>query len=229
MRQPIYFKQLELGPMQNYVYLLGDPHTREAAVVDAAWDVDAILRQAEEDGYRITKNLVTHFHPDHLGGDLMGHHIRGAAELLARVPAKAYVNKVELPFVHRIAGLSDSDLVAVEAGDEILVGELRVKFIHTPGHTPGSQCFLVGNALVSGDTLFIGSCGRVDLPGSSPEDMYHSLTNVLGALPDETILFPGHNYADRPRSTIGDEKRGNMMMRFGSLKDFLAVMSPLRS
>jgi glyoxylase-like metal-dependent hydrolase (beta-lactamase superfamily II) len=90
------------------------------------------------------------------------------------------------------------------------------------------QCFLVGNTCISGDTLFIGSCGRVDLPGSNPEDMYRSLTDVLAALPDETILLPGHNYADRPRSTIGDEKRTNMMMRFESLKDFLALMSPSR-
>jgi len=224
VKRPIYFKQLEIGPMQNYVYLLGDPTTHEAAVVDAAWDVDTIVRTAEEDGYRVTKDLVTHFHPDHLGGDLMGHSIRGAGELIAKVPAKVYIHKAELPFVHRLTGLSASDLVPVEGGDEVDVGNLKVKFVHTPGHTPGSQCFLVGNALVSGDTLFIGSCGRVDLPGSNPEDMYRSLTQVLGALPDETLLYPGHNYADRPRSTLGDEKRTNMMMRFKTLGDFLSVM-----
>jgi len=229
VKLPIYFKQLELGPMQNYVYLLGDPNTHEAAVVDAAWDIDMIVRTAEADGYKITKDLVTHFHPDHLGWNLMGHQIIGAAELTARVPAKVYIHKAEVPFVHRVSGLSASDLVAVEGGDEVQVGQLKVKFVHTPGHTPGSQCFLVGNALVSGDTLFIGSCGRVDLPGSNAEDMYRSLTQVLGALPDETLLYPGHNYADRPRSTIGDEKRTNMMMRFRNLKDFLSVMSPLRS
>ena len=224
MKHPIYFKQLEIGPMQNYVYLLGDPTTHEAAVVDAAWDVDMIVRTAEEDGYRVTKDLVTHFHPDHLGGDLMGHSIRGAAELIAKVPAKVYIHRAELPFVHRLTGLSASDVVPVEGGDEVAIGNLKVKFVHTPGHTPGSQCFLVGNALVSGDTLFIGSCGRVDLPGSNPEDMYRSLTQVLGALPDETLLYPGHNYADRPRSTLGDEKRTNMMMRFRTLGDFLSVM-----
>ncbi|HZP42951.1 MAG TPA: MBL fold metallo-hydrolase [Candidatus Binatia bacterium] len=223
MKEPIYFKQLELGPMQNYVYLLGDPHTREAAVVDAAWDVDAILRVAAADGYRVTKDLVTHFHPDHLGGDLMGHQIRGAAELVAKTPAKVWIHKAELPFVHRLTGLSASDLVPVEGGDTVAVGRLKITFLHTPGHTPGSQCFLVGNALVSGDTLFIGSCGRVDLPGSNPEDMYRSLTR-LGELAPETLLYPGHNYADRPRSTIGDEKRSNVMMRTQNLHDFLALM-----
>jgi hydroxyacylglutathione hydrolase len=228
MKEPIYFKQLELGPMQNYVYLLGDPHTHEAAVVDAAWDIDTIVSTAEADGYRITHDLVTHFHPDHLGGSFMGNNVIGAAELVARVPAKVVIHKAELPFVHRLTGLSDSDVQAVEGGDEVTIGQLKVKLLHTPGHTPGSQCFLVGNAVVSGDTLFIGSCGRVDLPGSNPEDMYRSLHDILGALPDQTKLFPGHNYAADASSTIGEEKRSNPMMRYRNLKDFLSVMSPLR-
>jgi len=228
MKEPIYFKQLELGPMQNYVYLLGDPHTHEAAVVDAAWDIDTIVSTAEADGYRITHDLVTHFHPDHLGGSFMGNNVIGAAELVARVPAKVVIHKAELPFVHRLTGLSDSDVQAVEGGDEVTIGQLKMKLLHTPGHTPGSQCFLVGNAVVSGDTLFIGSCGRVDLPGSNPEDMYRSLHDILGALPDQTKLFPGHNYAADASSTIGEEKRTNPMMRYRNLKDFLSVMSPLR-
>jgi glyoxylase-like metal-dependent hydrolase (beta-lactamase superfamily II) len=197
-------------------------------VVDAAWDIDTIVATAEADGYRITTDLVTHFHPDHLGGNLMGHQIAGAAELTARVPAKIVIHEAELPFVQRLTGLGASDVVAVGAGSEISVGRLPVRMLHTPGHTPGSQCFLVGDAVISGDTIFIGSCGRVDLPGSNAEDMYRSLHDVLGALPDATRLFPGHNYADRPQSTIGDEKRTNVMMRFPTLKDFLAVMSPQR-
>lgn len=228
MKQPIWFKQLELGPMQNYVYLLGDPTTHEAAVIDAAWDIDAVIETAEADGYRITHDLVTHFHPDHLGGGFMGHNVAGAAELVGRLPVRVVLHKAEMPFVHRITGLSDGDVLAVEGGDEITVGNLTVKLLHTPGHTPGSQCFLVGDAVVSGDTLFIGSCGRVDLPGSSPEDMYRSLHDVLGALPDDTLLFPGHNYAAANKSTMGDEKRTNPLMRFRNLSDFLAVMSPLR-
>lgn len=223
----IYFRQLELGPMQNFVYVVADPVTREAAVIDGAWDIDAIVHLAEADDLKITKNLVTHFHPDHLGGSLMGHNIPGAAELLARLSAKAYIHKAELPYLARLTGLSRTDVVPVDAGDTTSVGNITITFVHTPGHTPGSQCFLVENRLISGDTLFIGSCGRVDLPGSDAAAMYHSLTGVLGAMPDDVALYPGHNYAERPSSTIGDEKRTNAMMRFRSVKDFLAVMSPL--
>ena len=96
--------------------------------------------------------------------------------------------------------------------------------LHTPGHTPGSQCFLVDNRIVSGDTLFIGACGRVDLPGSNPEQMYYSLTQKLMALPDDMILFPGHNYSATPTSTMGEQKKTNPYLRFTSLKQFLASM-----
>ena len=116
-----------------------------------------------------------------------------------------------------------SDLVKVDGGDTVAVGGVTVSFIHTPGHTPGSQCFLVDGRLVSGDTLFIRSCGRTDLPGSDPAEMYYSLTQRLGALPDITVVFPGHNYGGST-TTIGDEKRANPMMRFSSMSDFLRAM-----
>jgi len=221
----IFLHQLELGPMQNYVYMIADLATREAAVVDAAWDIDAIVNLAETHDLTITKNLVTHFHPDHLGGDFMGQQIPGATELLARTSARTYIHKEEMPYLARLTGLARNDVVAVDGGDTTAIGNLTVTFVHTPGHTPGSLCFKVENRLISGDTLFIGSCGRVDLPGSDPTAMHESLTGVLGNMPDDTILYPGHNYADRPTSTIGAEKRTNMMMRT-SLKDFLAMMSP---
>jgi len=224
MTAPIYLRQLEIGPMQNYVYLVGDPETREAAVVDAAWDIDAILDVAAKDGVTITKALVTHFHPDHLGGRYMGMNVIGATELLAKVPVKVHINTREAGFVHRISDLSDSDVVAVEGGDVVHVGNVPITFIHTPGHTPGSQCFLAAGNLISGDTLFVGSCGRSDLPGSDPAELYRSLNHTLRNLPDETIVYPGHNYADRPTSTIGDEKRRNMFMRFQSVDEFLRFM-----
>jgi len=217
----VYLRQLEVGPMQNYVYLVGDPVRREAAVVDAAWDIDAILAAAAADGMTITKALVTHFHPDHLGGRFMGVTVAGAAELVAKVPVKVYLNKREAAFVSRVTELSASDVVGVDGGETVLIGDVPVTFLHTPGHTPGSQCFLVAGSLISGDTLFIGSCGRTDLPGSSPSDLYHSLNGTLRNLPDETVVYPGHNYADRPTSTIGNEKQQNVFLRFASLDEFL--------
>jgi glyoxylase-like metal-dependent hydrolase (beta-lactamase superfamily II) len=220
---PIYLRQLEIGPMQNYVYLVGDPETREAAVIDAAWDIDAIIDAAASDGYTITKALITHFHPDHLGGRFMGMSVTGAAELVGRLPIKAYINKHEAGFVGRISDLPASDLVAVDAGDTVQVGKVPLTFVHTPGHTPGSQCFLVDGNLISGDTLFVGSCGRTDLPGSDPAALYESL-KTLQSLPDDTVLHPGHNYADRSTSTIGHEKRRNPFMRVDSLAGFLSFV-----
>jgi glyoxylase-like metal-dependent hydrolase (beta-lactamase superfamily II) len=221
----LYLKQMLLGPMQNFVYIVADSETREAAVVDAAWDVDALVRAIEEDDLKLKAALVTHFHPDHLGGNLMGHQIEGAAELLTRnLPLKVWIHKAEADYVQRISGLSRTDLVLTDGTEELRLGNIPLSFLHTPGHTPGSQCFLVDGRLISGDTLFIGSCGRVDLPGSDPAQMYDSLVNKLKRLPDETILYPGHDYAGQPTSTLGDEKRRNVTMRFERLEDFLQMM-----
>ena len=226
MAEPrIYFKQIEIGPVQNFAYVIGDPATREALVIDAAWDIPALINVAQQDGYTISKALVTHYHQDHLGGKFSGQHIQGAAELLEKVKAKVYIHKAEAEFLNEIAGLSDSDLVKVEGGETTRVGSIQVKFIHTPGHTPGSQCFLIGNSLVAGDTLFINSCGRIDLPGSNPEDMYNSL-QTLSKLVDETVLFPGHNYSGQPSDTLGSQKKHNMYLHLTtkSLQEFLSAM-----
>ena len=218
MTKALYLKQMELGPMQNFVYLVGDREAGECVVVDPAWEIDTIVRTAEADGMRITSALVTHTHPDHVGGHLFGMDIPGAEDLLERVPAKVYVHKAEREFLRGFG----SDLTKVEAGTELAVGRLTITFIHTPGHTPGSQCFLVDGRLISGDTLFIGACGRTDLPGGDPTEMHRSLTQRLARLPDDTVLLPGHNYGGS-ESTIGDEKRQNPFMRFG-LADFLRSM-----
>jgi hydroxyacylglutathione hydrolase len=223
--QPLYLTQLELGPMQNFAYLVADPATREAVVIDPAWDIDRIVQIVDRDDLQLKAALITHFHPDHLGGNLMGHHVPGAAELLERnLRIKVYVHKSEAEFVGRIAGLSQSDLVRTDGTDEFQLGTRSLRLVHTPGHTPGSQCFLIDGRLISGDTLFIGGCGRVDLPGSDPAQMYDSLVNKLKQLPNDTLLYPGHNYADRPTSTMGDEKRRNLYLRFNRLEDFLGMI-----
>ena len=224
----LYLRQAQIGPMANFVYLIGDTETHTAAVVDPAWDVDAILEFARKEGYEIDKILITHYHPDHLGGSMMGQNIQGAADLIGKIKAKVYVHKAEAEGTKRVSGLSDSDLVVVEAGDVFKVGELPVKFLHTPGHTPGSQCFLVEGNLISGDTLFVNSCGRVDLPGSDPAAMYHSLNHTLKNLDDATVVYPGHAYSSDSSTTIGKQKRHNMYMRFPTLDDFLDAMGASR-
>ncbi len=139
-------------------------------------------------------------------------------------PVKLHVNEHEAPGIQVVTGLESSDLVRHASGDTLDVGNVSVTFLHTPGHTPGSQCFLVNGRLVSGDTLFVQGCGRVDLPGADPAQMYESLTQRLAKLPDDTILYPGHDYGRTPTSTIGEEKRSNTYMRIPTVDQWLAMM-----
>jgi hydroxyacylglutathione hydrolase len=211
--------------MMNFIYLIGCAETREAAVIDPAWDVPAILRLADESDLRISRILITHGHPDH---------INGLEELLEATDARVYMHADEIDYTKEIAArfrvTADfmnrraSNFQPISDGEEIMVGRLPVQFLHTPGHTPGSQCFLVEKNLVSGDTLFINACGRVDLPGGDPEKMWWSLNRRLAALDDDTILYPGHNYAERRTSTLGDEKRNNPYLQYTSVSQFLRDM-----
>jgi glyoxylase-like metal-dependent hydrolase (beta-lactamase superfamily II) len=229
VKSDLYFAQIPVGEMANFAYLIGSRETRECLLVDPAWSVDALLDQAEADGMRVAGALVTHYHQDHVGGSIFGMQIEGVARLLERASIPLHVNAHEAEGVRKVTGASASDLVKHEGGDTLALGGLRVRLLHTPGHTPGSQCFLVEEPgvpgrLVSGDTLFLGSCGRVDLPGGDPEAMYESLTQKLAKLPDETLLFPGHFYAADPSSTIGEQKRRNPYLRAARLEDFLAFL-----
>jgi len=230
----LYFRQLlagreiaranrAAGQMANFVYLVGDTEVRECLAVDPAWDVGGILAAAAMDEMKVVGALVTHYHPDHCGGSLFGLDIEGIASLLETNPCKIWVNRHEAEGLRKVTGVSESDLSLVDSGDTSQIGSIPVQFIHTPGHTPGSHCFLVEGRLISGDTLFIQGCGRVDLPGGNAEQMYESLTQKLAALPDDTVLFPGHDYADRPSSTLGDEKRSNVYLKPRSLEDWLRV------
>jgi glyoxylase-like metal-dependent hydrolase (beta-lactamase superfamily II) len=232
----IYFRQLlagrnvavvhpVAGQMRNFMYLVGDPGSRKALVVDPAWDVGSLLRIGREDGYEVVGALITHYHPDHVGGNLFGMEIEGVARLLQEVAVPLHVNKHEARGVRAVTGVSESDLRKVDDGDTLELGSLAIRFLHTPGHTPGSQCFLVGNRLVAGDTLFVQGCGRVDLPGSDPEQMYHTLTGKLAKLPPETVLYPGHHYGPVETSTIGDELRQNVYLRVRSLEDWRRLMT----
>jgi glyoxylase-like metal-dependent hydrolase (beta-lactamase superfamily II) len=229
VKSDLYFAQVPVGEMANFAYLIGSRETRECLLVDPAWSVDALLDQAEADGMRVAGALVTHYHQDHVGGSIFGMEIEGLARLMARAPVPVHVHAHEAEGVRKVTGVSASDLVRHEGGDVIELGGLRVRLLHTPGHTPGSLCFLgaepgAPGRLVSGDTLFLGACGRVDLPGGDPEAMFDSLKNRLGRLPDDTLLFPGHFYAAEPSSTIGEQKRTNPYLRVARLEDFLSFM-----
>lgn len=231
----LYFRQLlagrevargqaAAGQMANFMYLIGDPEKREAVIVDPAWDVGGLLDLAEADGYRVTGALVTHYHPDHVGGDLFGLRIEGLPRLLERAAVPIYVNKHEAHGLKVVTGVTEGDLRRVDDGDTLALGVQEIRFLHTPGHTPGSQCFLIGNRLVAGDTLFVRGCGRVDLPGSDPDAMYHTLTGKLAKLPPDTVLFPGHHYGPAPTSTIGAELRQNQYLRVRSIEDWRRLM-----
>lgn len=206
----LLIRQYEIGMMENFVYFIGDPKTREVLVVDPAWEVDTILKHAAEEDVRITGALITHHHYDHTNG---------IADLLAAKDMPVYINKLDIPYL--MPDVPRGALTPVHGGEKIRVGAVEVDLIHTPGHTPGSQCFHVRNHLVSGDTLFIGACGRCDFKESDPEEMYKSLHERLGKMPAETLLLPGHNYADRPTSTMGRERETNPYLMVDSLQNFL--------
>jgi len=224
----LYFVQEPVGEMANLAYLVGSRATREALLVDPAWNVASLLARAERDGMRVVGALATHYHQDHVGGSIFGMSIEGLPRLLELQPVPVHVQAREAEGVRRVTGLSASDLALHEGGDEIALGSLRIRLLHTPGHTPGSQCFLVEEAkqparLVSGDTLFLNGCGRVDLPGGDPEAMYRSLNDVLKRLPDETLVYPGHLYAE-PVGSLGEQKQSNPYLRVASLERFLGLM-----
>jgi glyoxylase-like metal-dependent hydrolase (beta-lactamase superfamily II) len=221
--QELIIEQIEVGPMQNFTYLIGSRATREVVVVDPAWDIENLLKHVAERDYTLTGALVTHYHPDHCGGSMGGHSVDGVAELLETNPVKVYVHKTEADGLKKVTGLSDSDMVKVESGDLLDVGDIAVEFLHTPGHTPGSQCFRIRKTLVSGDTLFINGCGRVDLPGSNSEHMYESLQK-LAQLPDDTLLLPGHNYGHVPNATMGETKQQNSYLRVQDLATWKMIM-----
>ncbi len=221
--EELIIEQIEIGPMQNFTYIVGSRSTREVVIVDPAWDIEKLLNHIQERDYELTGALVTHYHPDHCGGSFGGHNVDGVAQLLENKPLKVYTHKIEADGLKKVTGLSDGDLVKVASGDKLDVGQIEIEFLHTPGHTPGSQCFRIKNTLVSGDTLFINGCGRVDLPGSDSAEMYRSLQK-LAELPDATLLLPGHNYGHVPSATLAETKQHNAYLRVQDLATWKTIM-----
>ncbi|MBI3185207.1 MAG: MBL fold metallo-hydrolase [Myxococcales bacterium] len=215
MNQTLYLRQLALGPMENFVYLIGAESSPEVAVVDPAWEVGAVEQAAAADGKRLSCAVLSHSHFDHTNG---------VPELLERHDVPVYAQKAEIDFSPELRALGDA-LRPVEPGQRIPVGPLELTMLHTPGHTPGSQCVLCGGALLSGDTVFVNACGRCDLKGGDPEQLHRSITEVLMKLPAETKLYPGHDYGDVPVSSIGRECERNPYFRQANVEAFLAFRS----
>ena len=229
----LYFRQMLSGrdfavgdqlaqQMVNFSYAIGDRSSGECILVDPAYAVDDLIDAVEADGMRVVGVLASHFHADHIGGDLMGTHIDGVARLLERCSCPVHVQRAETPWVLRTSGLSIDHLVEHEGGDIVEVGDLAIRLVHTPGHTPGSQCFLVEGRLVSGDTLFLDGCGRTDFPGSDPGAMYDSL-QTLAAMPSGTVVYPGHRYSVPSSATIDAIRESNYVFRPSSKQEWLAA------
>jgi glyoxylase-like metal-dependent hydrolase (beta-lactamase superfamily II) len=230
----VYFKQLLSGrdfaygdmmarQMVNFVYLIGDRETGEAVIVDPAYNVKDLLDIVAADDMRLTGVLGTHFHPDHLGGEMGGFSLEGISALLDLAQVPVHVQSDELPWVERTTGVGASDLVGHDSGDVVRVGDVAIELIHTPGHTPGSQCFLVDGRLVAGDTLFLEGCGRTDFPGSDPLAMYESIHSRLARVPDEAILFPGHLYSADPSASMGETRKWNYVFKPRSAEEWMAM------
>ncbi|UCC56543.1 MAG: MBL fold metallo-hydrolase [Gammaproteobacteria bacterium] len=205
---PFSIHALELGPMENFVYLIHDHATQRAAVVDPAWEVPKLLALAEQQGVRITDILLTHSHHDHINGIEEVLSAYDAQLHLIREEARFWGNYLDLPTLHH-------------GGDVIRLGETDIRVLHTPGHTPGSACYHVGDNLITGDTLFVFGCGRCDLSGGDPEQMYVTLKDMGERLPASTVIHPGHNYAVKTTSTLQEQVEGNPFMHFDSRERFV--------
>lgn len=200
---------LELGPMENFVYLLHDHATDTAAIVDPAWDVKKVLELAKSKNIEITDILLTHSHNDHTNG---------IADVLEEFDAEIHLLKAESQFW----GAQLEKPTLHYGGDTVSVGESSIEILHTPGHTPGSACYKLGENLVAGDTLFVFGCGRCDLHGGDPEEMHTTLSRIATELPADTVIHPGHNYAPKnPTSTLAEQISGNPFLHFDHKDDFV--------
>ena len=230
----LYFRQLLSGrdfaagdmiaqQMRNFAYLIGDRQTGDTVVVDPAYAAQDLVDVLETDGMHLSGVLVTHHHPDHVGGSMMGFTLKGLAELLERVSVPVHVNVHEADWVAKVTGIARSELTAHEHGDKVLVGDIDIELLHTPGHTPGSQCFLLDGRLVAGDTLFLEGCGRTDFPGGNVDDMFRSL-QALAHLPGDPTVFPGHWYSAEPSAALSEVRDSNYVYRAGNLDQWRMLM-----
>jgi hydroxyacylglutathione hydrolase len=197
--------QLQVGNMQNFTYILEDEKTGEAVLVDPSWDLDIVEQLIRRNNLKITYIVNTHHHFDHTIGN----------EAMANATGARIIQHQSSTLKHDIA---------VKGGDKIRFGESEVTVFHTPGHSKDSICLIGDGKILTGDTLFVGNCGRVDLPGGSSKELYHSLFDVLAKLDDDLVMYSGHNYGIRPTSTLGQEKKTNFVMQNRTEEEFVELL-----
>lgn len=198
--------QFEVGDMQNFTYLLEDEDTGEAIVIDPSWDLPDVIQTIERNNLKVKYIVNTHYHFDHtIGNDFV----------IKSTGAKVIQHKTST---------IKHDMV-VSDGDKIKFGNSEVTVFHTPGHSKDSMCLVGDGKIFSGDTLFVGNCGRVDLPGGNARELYHSLFDVVSKMDESFVLYPGHNYGSSPTSTIGKEKKTNFVLQPKTEDEFTEFMN----
>ncbi len=236
MNDRLYFRQWLAGrdfavgdrvarSMVNFVYAIGDHASGEALLVDPAYAPSELCDLVAADGLSVVGALATHYHPDHVGGEMGGVSIDGISALLDAVDIPVHVHRDEARWITRRTGVGEDSLVQHDGNDVVQVGDVEVTLVHTPGHTPGSQCFLVDGRLVSGDTLFLEGCGRTDLPGGDPEEMYRTLQQRLTQLSDDTVVYPGHLYSADPFASMSVVRRDNYALAPVTADQWLAMFA----
>jgi hydroxyacylglutathione hydrolase len=205
------FKQIAVGPMQNFVYLIGDESSKEAAVVDIGWDTENIIQIAESSNLKIKKIILTHYHYDH---------IQQVNQLIEKTNADVYYPELDEEEIKKVLQNDKTKHIKLNDSDEIDIGKIKIKVIQTPGHTKGSICLLFNDKLITGDTLFIGAIGRTDLPGGDALELFESLKK-LKKLDDKVEIFPGHDYGQTKSAAIGQEKINNPYFKCRTKEEFL--------
>ena len=197
--------QIQVGNMQNFSYIVVDEDTSESIIIDPSWDLIELEMVIKENNLKIKYIVNTHHHFDHTLGN------------------EAMAESTKAPIIQHENSELKHD-ITVKDGDVIEFGNSKLKVLHTPGHSKDSICLIGDGKIFSGDTLFVGNCGRIDLPGGSAKELYHSLFDVLYSLDDNLVLYCGHNYGHKETSTIGQEKITNMVMQKRTEQQFLDMM-----
>jgi len=233
----LYFRQLLSGRdfarddawarrMANFVYAVGDRDAGVAVLVDPAYAPLELVELVGADGLTVVGAVATHYHADHVGGTFAGVRLAGVVELLDALDVPVHVQCEEVEWITRGTGLDASALTAHASGERVEVGGVSIGLVHTPGHTPGSQCLMVEGRLVTGDTLFLEGCGRTDLPGSDPDEMYVTLHERLAAIADDALVYAGHDYSTVAFAPLGEVRATNPVLASVTADEWRAAFAP---